>query len=73
MSQTEPVVTVKLSDIYTVVLATANEVKEIKQAMELGNFEARIKVLEEAKWKLSGMAGILGGIGSYFLTKLHLH
>ena len=73
MTQTEPVVTIKISDVYNLVLATSNDVKAIKQAMDLGNFEARIKTLEEAKWKLSGMAGILGGIGSFILTKIHLH
>ena len=48
----------------------ADAVKRIKSKAKINL--PRIKELEEARWKMSGAAGILGGVISYLATKLRL-
>jgi hypothetical protein len=69
MTEREPAVRVTLSQVYTLLLETSDAVKEVKQDMNVGDFHHRITKLEEAKWKLTGAAGVFGGVVYYFLKK----
>jgi len=72
MPPQEPAVRVTLSQVYELLLETSSAVKEVQQQMNSGNFETRLSALEEAKWKLTGMAGVIGGVASFFVGKMHL-
>lgn len=72
MTEFEPIVKVKIGDVYNLLLETSATVKKVEQQLISGDFENRIKELEEARWKMSGAAGILGGVISYLATKLRL-
>ena len=71
MTEREPVVRVTLKEVYQLLLETSAATKEIQQRMTSGNYDARITALEEAKWKATGAAGIIGGLASLLMTKFH--
>ena len=73
MTEREPAVRVTLTQVYALLLETSDAVKAVKQDMNVGDFHHRITKLEEAKWKLTGAAGVFGGVVSYLMTKLHIH
>ena len=52
------------------VILARMEVKLDHSLSQVGDHEARIRVLEKKVWTASGVAALLGSVGAAFLSKL---
>lgn len=72
MTANEPVVNVKLGDIYGLLLETSETVKRLETEFRLGDFERRIEELERTRWKFMGASGVVAAGVTFLVEKLKL-